>query len=140
MFKLIDVENVVCLFVFKYGKGNFVEYEDNVVLVEFFLGDNKLVMENFRNKLNKDDKKEVCDVIKDCDVNEFGRVFFIGNISNLGICDFFKWKISIFFIVFMVSFVGLEDNELLEKKVDLIGLIESVGILLFLMVSNLFFF
>lgn len=128
--KLIDAENAVCPFALKHGKGNSVEHGDNVVPVESSPGDNKLVTENSRNKLNKDDKKEVCDATKDRDVNESGRVPSIGNTSNPGICDSPKRKTSTLSTVSTASSVGSEDNELSEKKVDLIGLIESVGTLL----------
>lgn len=135
--KLIDAENAVCPFALKHGKGNSVEHGDNVVPVESSPGDNKLVTENSRNKLNKDDKKEVCDATKDRDVNESGRVPSIGNTSNPGICDSPKRKTSTLSTVSTASSVGSEDNELSEKKVDLIGLIESVGTLLLPTVSNL---
>lgn len=134
--KLIDAENAVCPFALKHGKGNSVEHGDNVVPVESSPGDNKLVTENSRNKLNKDDKKEVCDGTKDHDVTDSGKVPFFGNNSNPGICDSPKRKTSTLSTVSTASSVGSEDNEVSEKKVDLIGLIESVGTLLLPTVSS----
>ncbi|XP_061164147.1 guanylate cyclase soluble subunit alpha-2-like [Saccostrea echinata] len=124
--KLIDAENPPCPFALKYGKGNSVEHGDRVDPQE----NNKLVSENSRNKFLREDEKETCDTKSVQNPADSVKLSCSGNTRNSGTCDSPKRKTSTLSTVSTASSVGSEDNELSEKKVDLIGLIESVGTLL----------
>lgn len=130
--KLIDAENPACPFALKHGKGHSVEHGHSEGPAETCLENNKIVTENSRNKLLKEDEKEICGGTKDA--ADSVRVCPGG--GQGGGSDSPKRKTSTLSTVSTASSVGSEDNEASEKKVDLIGLIESVGTLLLPTVSS----
>lgn len=130
--KLIDAETPACPFALKHGKGNSVEHGHSEGPAETCLENNKIVTENSRNKLLKEDEKEICGGTKDA--ADSVRVCPGG--GQGGGSDSPKRKTSTLSTVSTTSSVGSEDNEASEKKVDLIGLIESVGTLLLPTVSS----
>jgi hypothetical protein len=135
---LIDAEKPACPFALKYEKDTSVKRGDRAVPAAACQENNKLLAENSRNKISREDEKENCDIKSEQNATDGVKLYPSGNAGTSGTSESPKRKTSTLSTVSTASSVGSEDNELSEKKVDLIGLIDSVGTLLLPTVSEHF--